>query len=154
MNIKEQILENKFKEYGIKKGWLNESKQAVLDAMEEYFEMKMTDLDKFVSTKLMYKDKPTENPQYKDDGKVEGDIDNSKLIWHDAREELPELNEHCESEEVLCLTRKFGFAQNLKETDTYEVLWWDGKHWQNYDNTYFEDNPDYFEVVYWMYIPK
>tara|TARA_R100000935_G_C2810362_1_gene154682 strand:- start:450 stop:866 length:417 start_codon:yes stop_codon:yes gene_type:complete len=36
MKTKEEILDNKFKERGIRKGWIDESKQAVLDAMEEY----------------------------------------------------------------------------------------------------------------------
>ena len=36
MKTKEEILENKFKKHGIRKGWIDESKQAVLDAMDEY----------------------------------------------------------------------------------------------------------------------
>ena len=31
-----EILDSKFKEHNIRKGWLAESKQSVLDAMEEY----------------------------------------------------------------------------------------------------------------------
>lgn len=36
MKTKEEILDKKFKEHGIRKGWIDESKQAVLDAMDEY----------------------------------------------------------------------------------------------------------------------
>ena len=38
---KEEILDKKLKENGIRKGWIKESKQAVLDAMEEYAEQKL-----------------------------------------------------------------------------------------------------------------
>tara|TARA_Y100001938_G_scaffold147875_1_gene230119 strand:- start:779 stop:1081 length:303 start_codon:yes stop_codon:yes gene_type:complete len=38
---KEDILDKKLKENGIRKGWIKESKQAVLDAMEEYAEQKL-----------------------------------------------------------------------------------------------------------------
>ena len=38
---KEDILDKKLKENGIRKGWIKESKQAVLDAMEEYAEHKL-----------------------------------------------------------------------------------------------------------------
>ena len=38
---KEEILDKKLKENGIRKGWIKESKQAVLDAMEEYAEHKL-----------------------------------------------------------------------------------------------------------------
>jgi hypothetical protein len=36
MKTREEILDNKFKERGILKGWIDESRNAVLDAMEEY----------------------------------------------------------------------------------------------------------------------
>lgn len=36
IKTKEVIFENKFNERGIRKGWTDESKQAVLDAMETY----------------------------------------------------------------------------------------------------------------------
>jgi hypothetical protein len=61
MKTKEEILDKKFKERGIRKGWIDESKQAVLDAMEEYAEEKL---------------RSTEHPQYEDDGKIEGDTGN------------------------------------------------------------------------------
>ena len=38
---KEDILDKKLKENGIRKGWIKQSKQAVLDAMEEYAEHKL-----------------------------------------------------------------------------------------------------------------
>lgn len=41
MKTKEEILDNKFKERGIRKGWIDESKQAVLDAMDEYADEKL-----------------------------------------------------------------------------------------------------------------
>jgi hypothetical protein len=41
MKTKEEILDSKFKERGIRKGWIDESKQAVLDAMEEYADEKL-----------------------------------------------------------------------------------------------------------------
>ena len=56
MNTREKILDNKFKERGIRKGWNSESKQAVLDAMEEYAQIK---------------NEPTEYPQYTNNGKID-----------------------------------------------------------------------------------
>lgn len=44
MKTKEEILNNKFKERNIRKGWVNESKQAVLDAMEEYANEKIQEI--------------------------------------------------------------------------------------------------------------
>ena len=41
MKTKEEILEREFKRRGIQKGWIDESKQAVLDAMEEYADEKL-----------------------------------------------------------------------------------------------------------------
>jgi flagellar biosynthesis/type III secretory pathway protein FliH len=41
MITKEEILESKFKVRGIRKRWIDESKQAVLDAMEEYKNKKL-----------------------------------------------------------------------------------------------------------------
>lgn len=41
MKTKEEILDNKFKERGIRKGWVDESRQAVLDAMDEYADEKL-----------------------------------------------------------------------------------------------------------------
>lgn len=40
MDKREEILNKKFKEAGINKGWLEESKKAVLEAMQEYFDNK------------------------------------------------------------------------------------------------------------------
>jgi len=76
MKTKNEILENKFKERGIRKGWIKESKEAVLDAMEEYAEEKLRLYDVRLSFQDKYKNEPTENPQYEDDGKTEGDTDN------------------------------------------------------------------------------
>ena len=58
MKTKEEILDNKFKERGIRKGWIDESKQAVLDAMDEYA--------------VEY----AENPKYDYEGKIDGDTGN------------------------------------------------------------------------------
>jgi len=41
MKTREEILDSKFKERGIRKGWIDESRQAVLDAMEEYADEKL-----------------------------------------------------------------------------------------------------------------
>ena len=43
---KEDILDKKLKGNGIRKGWVKESKQAVLDAMEEYAEQKLNQMSK------------------------------------------------------------------------------------------------------------
>lgn len=75
-------------------------------------------------------------------------------MWIDVRDKLPELNSDGESDEVLCITRKFGFAQNRIETDSFAILWWDGKTWQDWEQDDFENNADYISVVYWMPIPK
>ena len=76
MKTKNEILDNKFKERGIRKGWLDKSRQAVLDAMEEYAEEKLRLYDVRLSLQDRYKNEPTEHPQYEDDGKTEGDTDN------------------------------------------------------------------------------
>ena len=79
MKTKEEILDNKFKERGIRKGWIDESKQAVLDAMEEYAYEKLRLYDvrlSWLSLQDKYKNEPTEHPQYEDDGKIDGDTDN------------------------------------------------------------------------------
>ena len=70
-------------------------------------------------------------------------------MWNDVRNKMPEVEK-----EVLCITRKFGHAQNRIETDIYELLWWDGKVWENMNIDDFETNPDYYLVVYWMVIPE
>lgn len=75
-------------------------------------------------------------------------------MWIDVRDKLPELNRDGESDEVLCITRKFGFLQNRVETDCFAILRWDGKTWQDFKQNDYEDNADYVQVVYWMYIPK
>ena len=75
-------------------------------------------------------------------------------MWIDVRANLPELNSDSESDEVLFITRKFGHAQNRTETDSFAILWWDGKLWQNWERDDYENNADYVRVVYWMHIPK
>ena len=71
MKTKEEILDNKFKERGIRKGWIDESKQTVLDAMEEYADEKLR-----LYQQDKYKNEPMENPQYADNGKIDGDKGN------------------------------------------------------------------------------
>ena len=70
-------------------------------------------------------------------------------MWNDTRKLMPPIEQ-----EVLCITRKFGHTQNRVETDVHELLWWDGKVWENMNIADFENNPDYCAVVYWMKIPK
>lgn len=76
MKTKEEILDEKFKEHGIRKGWIDESKQAVLDAMDEYADEKLRLYHVRLSLQDKYKDEPMENPQYEDDGKIDGDVSN------------------------------------------------------------------------------
>lgn len=76
MKTKEEILDNKFKERGIRKGWIDESKQTVLDAMEEYADEKLRLYHVRLSLQDKYKNEPMENPQYADDGKIDGDKGN------------------------------------------------------------------------------
>ena len=76
MKTKEEILDSKFKERGIRKGWIDESKQAVLDAMDEYAYEKLRLYHVRLSLQDKYKDEPTEHPQYADDGKIDGDTGN------------------------------------------------------------------------------
>ena len=54
MKTKEEILDNKFEERGIRKGWIDESKQAVLDAMDEYADEKLRLYH--VSTRLSFEE--------------------------------------------------------------------------------------------------
>ena len=76
MKTKEEILDNKFKERGIRKGWINESREAVLDAMEEYADEKLRLYHVRLSLQDKYNNEPTEQPQYEDDGKIDGDTGN------------------------------------------------------------------------------
>jgi len=45
METKKQILDRKFAESNLKKGWLKESEKVVLDAMEEYANVKINSLN-------------------------------------------------------------------------------------------------------------
>jgi hypothetical protein len=45
METKKQILDKKFIEANLKKGWLKESENVVLDAMEEYANVKINNLN-------------------------------------------------------------------------------------------------------------
>ena len=76
MKTKEEILDGNFKERGIRKGWIDESKQVVLDAMEEYADEKLRLCHVRLSLQDKYKDEPTEHPQYADDDKIDGDTGN------------------------------------------------------------------------------
>jgi len=76
MKTREEILDNKFEERGIRKGWIDESKQAVLDAMEEYADEKLRLYHVRLSLQHKYENEPTEHPQYEDDGKIDGDTGN------------------------------------------------------------------------------
>jgi len=76
MKTREEILDSKFKDRGIRKGWFNESRQAVLDAMEEYADEKLRLYHVRLSLQGKYKNEPTESPQYADDGKINGDTGN------------------------------------------------------------------------------
>jgi len=76
MITKEEILDNKFRERGIRKGWIDESRQAVLDAMDEYADKKLRLYNVRLSLQDKYKYEPTEHPQYADDGKIDGDTGN------------------------------------------------------------------------------
>lgn len=76
MKTREKILDSKFKERGIRKGWIDESRQAVLDAMEEYADEKLRLYGVRLSLLDKYKNEPTEHPQYEDDGKLDGDTGN------------------------------------------------------------------------------
>jgi len=74
-------------------------------------------------------------------------------MWIDKRDDLPKLNKYGESDEVLCICRKYGFHQDRVDTDRHELLFWDGKVWQGWGVDDYERNADYLEVVYWMEIP-
>ena len=40
------------------------------------------------------------------------------------------------------------------ETDSFAILWWNGKTWQDLGQDDYENNADYISVVYWTPIPK
>lgn len=74
-------------------------------------------------------------------------------MWNDIRDRLPDLIDG-ESEEVLCMTRKFGHGGTKDNTPYgYALLWWDGEKWEGWETDDFENNPDYVFVTHWMYIP-
>jgi hypothetical protein len=91
MKTREEILDNKFKERGIRKGWIDKSRQAVLDAMEEYADEKLRLYDDMLSLQDRYKNEPTEYPQYEDDGKTEGDTDNEQLSIANVSQQREQL---------------------------------------------------------------
>jgi hypothetical protein len=76
-----------------------------------------------------------------------------KNVWYSVEDKLPELDKFGESVDVLVIERKWGFSQGRTDTDGYRLAYWDGKHWSDDRSGDIEDNPDYFSVVYWMYIP-
>lgn len=63
-----------------------------------------------------------------------------KIIWHDAKRDLPEFNKNVSaySEYVL--------GYNAEE-ETFTVVSWDGSDWS-------DDNAIYYNVDYWAELPK
>lgn len=75
-------------------------------------------------------------------------------MWNDVRNKIPDLIDS-ESEEVLCMTRKFGHDGIKRNTPFgYALLWWNGKTWEDWKTDDFENNPDYWLVTHWMKIPE
>ena len=75
-------------------------------------------------------------------------------MWIDVRDKLPEIVNGSESEEVLGIARKFGFSNDDPEYDEYAIIWWNGETWEDNEQDDFENNPDYYQVIYWMEIPE
>ena len=76
------------------------------------------------------------------------------MNWIDVRERLPELIGG-ESDEVLCMTRKFGHNGTKSNTPYSRVLLWrTGNKWENWDTDDFENNPDFYLVTHWLEIPE
>lgn len=75
------------------------------------------------------------------------------MNWIDVRDSLPKLIGG-DSEEVLCMTRKFGH-EGVKNNSPYcaELLWWTGKKWASFRTDDFEANQDFYLVTHWLEIP-
>lgn len=75
------------------------------------------------------------------------------MEWISVKDRYPILDNNGESDEVLCITCKYGDYENREIT--YEILWYneDGT-WQSMKDDNFENNGDYYQVTHWMEIPK
>lgn len=98
MRTKEEILHETFDDFGIRKSWLMESKEAVLAAMERYAKQQ---------TKLL---EPIETPQRTDDGEIYVEVD-------DCQSNVPSIKR--------CFEYKTISAHN---NDLYDYGKWAYKH--------------------------
>ena len=105
----------------------------------------MTDLEHDLELSLEWW---TPNPYFEDDAEVDCEetannltkLGYQKIVWHDVKKELPELNKNVSvySEYVL------GYDCH---NQVYAVVFWDGIDWSDYDGVCYN-------VDYWTELPK
>ncbi|MDY2735882.1 hypothetical protein [Intestinibacter sp.] len=98
----------------------------------------MTDLEHDLELSLEWW---TPNPCFEDDAEVDceetaknlTELGYQKIVWHDAKKELPELNKYV-----------LGYCAS---DNTYAVVKWDCVDWS-------DDNEVCYNVDYWTELPK
>ena len=98
----------------------------------------MTDLEHDLSVSLEWW---TPNPYFEDDAEVDCEetannltkLGYQKIVWHDAKKELPERNKYV-----------LGYCAS---DNTYAVVKWDCVDWS-------DDNEVCYNVDYWTELPK
>lgn len=71
--------------------------------------------------------------------------------WISVEDRLPKEDKYNLSDEVLCLTSKFGRRGNL---ECYQLLSTENGIWYDKLDRKFEDNPDFWYVTHWMPLPQ
>lgn len=80
-SIPEKILEKEFKDNGIKKGWLSESKEIVLSAMDKYLENSHNDYkDKYLRLYAEFENYKKRNKKQKDHLEIQTKFNISKSL--------------------------------------------------------------------------
>ena len=105
----------------------------------------MTDLEHDLELSLEWW---TPNPYFEDDAEVDCEetannltkLGYQKIVWHDAKKELPELNKNVSAYPEYVL----GYDCH---NQTYAVVSWDGTDWS-------DDNCICYNVDYWAELPK
>lgn len=73
------------------------------------------------------------------------------MKWISVKDRLPELVNDGESEDVICLSYKFG---DLKREPQVMVMWRDNDKWASWDfQDYDMENCNYHVITHWMPIP-
>lgn len=105
----------------------------------------MTDLEHDLSVSLEWW---TPNPYFEDDAEVDCEetaknltkMGYQRIVWHDAKKELPELNKYVSAYSEYVLGYDY-------YNQTYAVVSWNGTDWS-------DNNGIYYNIDYWAELPK